>query len=208
MHHDAGHDLYPSVDELLAPTAFRDYLGRPVVAVRVRPLRSDGGVSGSALSAVEAIDGQGKVSRYVLKRTSPQWDWIMRATDDACGREVAVWRTGLLDRLPAALGHAVVAAARDGAGWALPGARHTLGKNHTGGVELIWEVSPTGLFFGALPGAVMLLSARQASRWREQRLIERGVRDPLPRPRHRRSVEYRGRYRYRTARRTDQWRRV
>lgn len=43
----------------------------------------------------------------------------MRASDDDCGREVAVWRTGLLDRQPAPLGHAVVAAARDGAGWAL-----------------------------------------------------------------------------------------
>ena len=116
---DTGHALFATVEAMLSRTACAVHIGRPVVAVRVRPRDGDGGVSGSPLSAVEVTDEQGTVSRYVLKRIASQWDWIMRATDDAGGRDVAVWHTGLLDRLPAPLGHAVVAAARDGAGRAL-----------------------------------------------------------------------------------------
>jgi hypothetical protein len=55
----------------------------------------------------------------VVKRVSGEWDWIMRATDDRLGREALVWTSGLLDRLPPEVTHPIVAAARDGDGWAI-----------------------------------------------------------------------------------------
>jgi hypothetical protein len=43
----------------------------------------------------------------------------MRATDDRLGREALAWTSGLLDRLPPEVTHPIVAAARDGDGWAI-----------------------------------------------------------------------------------------
>jgi hypothetical protein len=43
----------------------------------------------------------------------------MRATNDQLGREAGVWKAGLLDQLPAEIGHSYLACARDGDGWAI-----------------------------------------------------------------------------------------
>jgi hypothetical protein len=112
-----GRDLYPSVEELLSPRSLSVLIGGPVAEVRCHPFHSTDSVSGSRLLRVEIDSGQGP--RYVLKRISATWDWIMRATDDHHGRPVLVWQTGLLDRVPPEIVHGVVACARDGAGWAL-----------------------------------------------------------------------------------------
>lgn len=111
-----GHDLYPSLDALLAPAALSALAGRPLTSVRRRPFDTEG-FSGSVLQRIETDSGHGPA--FVLKQISAERDWVMRATGDRHGREVRAWQQGLLDRLPPGLGHAVVACATDDAGWAV-----------------------------------------------------------------------------------------
>ena len=108
--------LYASVDELLAPETLTALTGDRVMYVRCLPM--EGGFSGSALLTIEATTEHG-AKRLVLKRMSRQQDWIMDATNDHCCRSVALWQSGLLDRLHPTIVHATLACARDGDGWAM-----------------------------------------------------------------------------------------
>jgi hypothetical protein len=119
-------ELYGSLDEMLSPEALSRLEGRAVSSVRRQPFVSPyGGVSGNQFLSVEtrgndeARAGDGQPRAYVVKRTAPAWDIIMRISEDAACREVLVWQHGLLDRLPPEVGHTVVAGAIDGEGWAL-----------------------------------------------------------------------------------------
>lgn len=110
----------PDVSQLLAPDSLSLLTGEPIIAVREAPFDNRTSAwSGSGVSAVVAELSGGETRRYVLKRVSAEWDYFMRATDDRLGREAGVWRSGLLDQLPAELGHSYVACARDGDGWAI-----------------------------------------------------------------------------------------
>ena len=51
---------------------------------------------------------------YVLKYQDPRDDWLLRSAGDDGRSYVRLWESGLLDRLPPVLDHAVVAAAFDG----------------------------------------------------------------------------------------------
>ena len=111
------HEPFSSLDELLAPATLSRLVGSPVASVRRLPFAGGHSASGSRFLAIATNDGRGP--RFVVKRVSLEWDWIMRATaDDRC-REALAWTTGLLDRLPPEMTHPVVACARDGAGWAI-----------------------------------------------------------------------------------------
>ncbi len=57
------------------------------------------------------IDGES----FVLKYQDPTDDWLLRATGDPGRSYVLLWESGLLDRLPPVIDHAVVAADFDGA---------------------------------------------------------------------------------------------
>jgi hypothetical protein len=71
-------------------------------------LTAEDGKTGARLERV-VVDGR----PYVLKHLHLADDWGMRASGDLAVRAVAVWRDGWLDRLPAAIDHAVVDAAWD-----------------------------------------------------------------------------------------------
>jgi hypothetical protein len=73
------HQLYDSIDEMLAPGTLSELTGQSISSVRRVPFEHIG-LSGSQLLAVETDDGQGQ--RYVLKRVSLERDWIMRLTED------------------------------------------------------------------------------------------------------------------------------
>jgi len=51
---------------------------------------------------------------FVLKYQDPRDDWMLRATHDPGRAYVLLWESGLLNRLPAVIDHAVVAAEFDG----------------------------------------------------------------------------------------------
>jgi hypothetical protein len=67
--------------------------------------------------------------QFVLKHLHVDDDWIMRATGDLACRPVQVWRSGILDQLPACIDHAVVGAAAG------------LGRNGWGGALLMRDLS-------------------------------------------------------------------
>ena len=62
------------------------------------------GRSGAHLERVRLADG----TRLVVKRSRADVDLTMRLSGDREGRELGLWDTGVLDRLPAGAGHAVV----------------------------------------------------------------------------------------------------
>ena len=104
--------VFDSVEQMLDPASLSQLLGTPIASVDVSPLESNG-FSANELSYVQAGD-----HRLVLKRLSTD-DVLARVSrDDRC-RSLAVWRTGLLDRLEPQLRHGVVAGSRDGADNAL-----------------------------------------------------------------------------------------
>jgi hypothetical protein len=111
------HELLASLDELISPQTLSQLAGSAVTSRRQLPFAGGHSASGSRFFAVETNDGDGP--RFVVKRISREWDWIMRATDDNRGREALAWTSGLFDRLPSGVTHPVVACARDGAGWAI-----------------------------------------------------------------------------------------
>jgi hypothetical protein len=73
------------------------------------PWQPDDTKSGARFERV-VIDGE----RFVLKYQDPRDDWLLRAAGDEGRSYVRLWESGLLDRLPDVLDHAVVAAAFDG----------------------------------------------------------------------------------------------
>jgi ketosteroid isomerase-like protein len=70
------------------------------------------GWSGNVLERVVLADGR----VLIAKRIVPGADWIGRASGDP-GREGLLFTSGVLDRMPDAIDHALVAAARDGDAW-------------------------------------------------------------------------------------------
>ncbi len=70
------------------------------------------GWSGNVLERVVLSDGR----RLVAKRIVPGANWIDRHTKDK-GREGLLFTSGVLDRLPRTVDHAVLAAERDGDAW-------------------------------------------------------------------------------------------
>jgi hypothetical protein len=77
-------------------------------AVERRPMDSPDGRSGSSLERVRLADG----TALVLKRTRPDQDLLTRLTGRG-DRELALYRSGALDRLPPGVQHTILDAWRD-----------------------------------------------------------------------------------------------
>ena len=118
-----------SLDELLAGVTSREVMSHP------------DGKSGVLFERV-VIDGV----PYVVKYLHADDDWIMRASGDVRCRPLLVWQSGLLDRMPDCIDHAVVGAAaglgrncwgaaimmRDVAEWLIPeGDEHVTEEQET-----------------------------------------------------------------------------
>lgn len=80
---------------------YDDYLA---AAVERAVLAEHPGRSGAALERLLLADGR----RLIVKRFDPATDLAMALTGDDVGREYQLWSTGVLDRLPPQVEHAVV----------------------------------------------------------------------------------------------------
>lgn len=107
---------YPSVDAMLEPTELAGLLVRSVESVVLSPVTTLNWSTTEAVFQSVHVDGEATPAA-VIKRICWSQDWQAIATEDTRGREIAIWETGVLDRLPPAMGHAVRGAARfaDGA---------------------------------------------------------------------------------------------
>jgi hypothetical protein len=83
-------------------------------AVRRTRIGVDDGKSGSTVERLHLADG----TTLVIKHIRPYGDWIMRGMHDG-GRAAAMWRRGLLRRMPTEVDHAVIGVVDDGEGWAV-----------------------------------------------------------------------------------------
>jgi hypothetical protein len=83
-----------------------------VDVVERAPLAATDGRSGSLLERVVLAGGETLVVKHVLDGG----DWIMRASHDH-GRAAELWSSGLLDRVPAVIDHAVLGAEQVSGGW-------------------------------------------------------------------------------------------
>jgi hypothetical protein len=109
--------IYESLEELISPETLSELEGRRVATVQVAPFEP---VQSATQNPLLSVSTPGSAGRgYVVKRMSLEWDWIMEATGDNRCREVQLWRSGILDRLPESMCHAIVACAADGPGWAI-----------------------------------------------------------------------------------------
>lgn len=115
------HILYNSIEEMIRPETLSRLENKAFTATRLAPFQGMGwSASGSTFLAVHTTNGKAENGpRYIVKRVSREWDWLMHATGDRCGRTTALWQYGIFDRLPDEVGHAVVACAEDGTGRAI-----------------------------------------------------------------------------------------
>jgi hypothetical protein len=81
-------------------------------AVERKPIGEGQGYSGAKLERVVLADG----SALVVKRISQEYDLAMKLTHDT-GRAAQLWISGVLDRLPPVIDHAILAAEPGGDGW-------------------------------------------------------------------------------------------
>lgn len=88
-----------------APSASLDHLLSSTTSCS--PLIQSDGKSGAKLERLEI-----GVESYVLKHLSLDEDWVMQVTGDRACRPIVVWESGLLERLPSSIDHAIVACAR------------------------------------------------------------------------------------------------
>jgi len=111
---EAQHKLFDSLAEMLAQQTLSELLSRPVSSVEIQPMTDHSGLAGSKLSYVQTDAGI-----YVLKRMSPEFDYLILATNDQRCRSVRLWQYGLLDELRPHIDHKIIACAQDGDGWGI-----------------------------------------------------------------------------------------
>ena len=78
-----------------------EYLDDTVERIR---MTDHEGKSGALLERLTLADGR----RLIVKRFSPETDLLMAALGDVVGREYITWSRGILDALPAEVGHAII----------------------------------------------------------------------------------------------------
>ncbi len=108
-------EVFDSLDAMISRDGMRRILGHVVDAVERCPLEVDH-LSGNTLEQLRAWR-RGRESRFVLKHFHPEADWIMRLTHDWAVREVALFCSGIYDRLPPQCYVPMIAAAPNGNAW-------------------------------------------------------------------------------------------
>jgi hypothetical protein len=114
--------LYNSIEEMIRPDTLSELEQKTFTATHLAPFQGHG-ASGSTFLTLHTANGHQATNRnsprYVIKRVSREWDWIMHVTGDRYGRTATLWQHGILDRLPTEIEHVVVACSVDGTGRAI-----------------------------------------------------------------------------------------
>ena len=99
------------------------------------PLADNDGKSGAVIERAVLADG----TRVIVKCFDPAQDIVMRLTGDARGREVELFTSGVLDRLPEGVGHSVLG------GWYDDDGHGVLVMRDLGDLPMRWSdpVTPT-----------------------------------------------------------------
>ncbi len=88
-------------------------VGQLIEAAVIRSVIGEGkGYSGAKLEKLVLADG----SAVVVKRIEPEFDLAMRLTNDS-GRAALLFASGVLERLPSSIDHAVIAVEQTDQGW-------------------------------------------------------------------------------------------
>ena len=106
--------LFDSMDQMLSPQSLSGFLSQPVTRVDCQPMNGHSGLAGGQLSYVDTNAG-----RLVLKQMAMSTDYVMYSTDDHQCRAIRLWQYGLLDQMSPHFEHKIIAASRDGDGWAI-----------------------------------------------------------------------------------------
>ena len=106
-----------SVNELLDPARMSEVAGVEIRSVSKKLISPEYARSGSKIYAVTTNGGSGP--RFILKRVSMAWDWLMRSTEDTLCRSVTLWAHGILDQMPPEVATGVFGCAHDDGGWAI-----------------------------------------------------------------------------------------
>jgi hypothetical protein len=106
--------LFDSVDQMLSSQSLSGFLSQPVTRVVCQPMNGHSGLAGGELSYVDTNAG-----RLVLKQMAISSDYVMYSTDDHECRAIRLWQYGLLDQMFPHFEHKIIAASRDGDGWAI-----------------------------------------------------------------------------------------
>lgn len=105
------HPVYRTVAELLDPALLSQISGNAITHAEWSIVSPAHSTSGSTFHRVSTNHGTGPI--FLLKHMSVDSNWIMRATSDVLCREVHIWQSGILDRLPPSVGHPYLAAVLD-----------------------------------------------------------------------------------------------
>jgi hypothetical protein len=107
--------IFSSVAALLAPETMCGLLGLPEGAWRVQRAPIEGGLSGARLERITVQNGD-RSANAVLKQIDPQTNWLMRASGDRMGREIAFTQSPIWAQMPEAIQVPVLAVAADAPG--------------------------------------------------------------------------------------------
>lgn len=102
---------FASIETLLAPETVRELLALPEGDWRVQRAPIEGGLSGARLERITIQNGD-RSANAVLKQIDPQTNWLMRASGDRMGREIAFTQSPIWSQMPAAIQVPVLAVAR------------------------------------------------------------------------------------------------
>ncbi len=107
--------VFASLSELTAPQTLRALLGLPEGAWTVFINQMEGGLSGATLERISLSNGD-LFANAVLKHINAGTNWLMHASGDARGREIAFTQSDLWERMPQAIRVPVLGVAQWSAG--------------------------------------------------------------------------------------------
>lgn len=110
-------NIFDSVDEMISKENLSQIVGTPIVSIERGVLENEG-FSANMLERLKLSTSESQTIYLVLKHFDIDNDWLMRLTHDDLVREVALYKEGIYEQLPAECIVPIAAAARESNSWA------------------------------------------------------------------------------------------